>query len=324
MSGGGPGGMAQDVMLQYIDDDPDSYSNIFDNAKTDLTETDKTRLIASLKALSSYENLEEVLDLEEVLRYFVVHTFVVNRDSYTGSMIHNYYLYEEDGKLSILPWDYNLAFGAFQSADAKSAVNDPIDTPVTGGNLDARPMVGWIFSSEEYTEKYHALYSEFIQTCWESGYMLGLIEETEALISPYVEKDPTKFCDFEAFEKGVEALKTFVCLRAESVKGQLQGDIPSTADGQEADSSALVDASDLSISDMGTMESGAEGAGQMPGMMRGPMGQAEESGIFPGSLPGSPAEMPAFLGSGETESASGGKDQAEEGAKAETEAEEHK
>ena len=27
---------------------------------------------------------------DEVLRYFVVHNFVVNGDSYTGSMIHNY------------------------------------------------------------------------------------------------------------------------------------------------------------------------------------------------------------------------------------------
>lgn len=88
---------------------------------------DEKRLIASLKKLSSYEDLEDVLDMDAVLRYFVVHNFVVNGDSYTGSMIHNYYLYEQDGKLSMLPWDYNLAFGGFQGNDAESAVNDPID-----------------------------------------------------------------------------------------------------------------------------------------------------------------------------------------------------
>ena len=49
--------------------------------------------------------------MEEVIRYFVVHNFVCNGDSYTGTMIHNYYLYEEDGRLSMLPWDYNLAYG---------------------------------------------------------------------------------------------------------------------------------------------------------------------------------------------------------------------
>lgn len=96
--GGGMG--SEDVKLQYIDDDPDSYANIFDNAKMDISEADEQRLIASLKKLSADEDLEDVLDTDEVLRYFVVHNFVVNGDSYTGSMIHNYYLYEQDGKLA--------------------------------------------------------------------------------------------------------------------------------------------------------------------------------------------------------------------------------
>ena len=153
--GGGPGGGmgSDDVKLRYIDDDPDSYSNIFQNAKTDITKADQARLIASLKALSEGESLEGVLDIDEVLRYFVVHNFVRNGDSYTGSMVHNYYLYEEEGRLSMIPWDYNLAYGTFQGGDAGSEVNAPIDTPVSGG--DSRPMVDWIFDSQEYTALYH-------------------------------------------------------------------------------------------------------------------------------------------------------------------------
>ena len=46
---------------------------------------DEARLIESLQKLSSYEDLEDVLDIDAVLRYFVVHNFVVNGDSYTGS-----------------------------------------------------------------------------------------------------------------------------------------------------------------------------------------------------------------------------------------------
>ena len=123
------------MKLQYIDDDPESYQNIFGNAKTDVSSNDEAWLIESLKKLSSYEDLEDVLDMDAVLRYFVVHNFVVNGDSYTGSMIHNYYLYEQDGKLSMLPWDYNLAFGGFHGNNATSSVNDPIDVV-----LSDRPM----------------------------------------------------------------------------------------------------------------------------------------------------------------------------------------
>ncbi|MGN0655865.1 MAG: CotH kinase family protein [Ruminiclostridium sp.] len=256
--GGDKGGMggkgSDDVKLIYSDDNPESYKNIFDSAKTDITESDKQRLIASLKALNENENIESAVDTDEVIRYFAVHNFLCNGDSYTGSMIHNYYLYEEDGKLSMIPWDYNLAFGTFNGGNAKSQVNSPIDSPVSGGMSD-RPMVSWIFSSEEYTEIYHARLSELI----ENRDFEALIDRTAALISPYVEKDPTKFCTYDEFEKGVAAIKEFCILRAESIKGQLSGAIPSTEEGQSADSSALVDTGSLNLSDMGNMSAGGAG-----------------------------------------------------------------
>lgn len=258
--GGGFGGMgSSDVKLQYIDGDPDSYANIFDNAKTEITQADKARLIASLQRLG--EGDPGVVDVEQVMRYFVVHGFVCNGDSYTGSMIHNYYLYEKDGVLSMLPWDYNLAFGGFQSSSATSTVNEPIDTPVTG-SLDDRPMLSWIFADEEYTALYHQYYDEFVTQYLESGWCARLIEETAELIDPYVSSDPTKFCTYQEFQAGVSALETFCALRARSVRGQLEGTIPSTAQAQAAQPASLVDASGLTIADMGSMgQGGGPGGG---------------------------------------------------------------
>ena len=255
--GGGFSMGSDDTALLYTDDAYSSYQNIFDNAKTDVTDSDKDRLIASLKQLNAQENLEEVVDVEEVIRYFVVHNFVCNFDSYTGSMIHNYYLYEEDGQLSMIPWDYNLAFGGFLgSSDATALVNYPIDTPVSGGTVDSRPMLAWIFSSEEYTQLYHQYFSQFLAEWFDSGTFAKVFQQVVDLITPYVEKDPTKFCTTEEFQAGVEALEDFCLLRAQSVQGQLEGTIPSTDDGQSADSSSLVDASSVDISAMGTMNNG--------------------------------------------------------------------
>lgn len=255
MPGGGGFGMgSDDVKLHYTDDNYDSYTNIFNSAKTDITNADKDRLIASLKNLSEYTNLEEVVDIEKVIRYFVVHNFVCNGDSYTGSMIHNYYLYEENGKLSMLPWDYNLAYGTFQGGNATGQVNSPIDTPVSG-DMSERPMVGWIFSDSKYTEIYHEYFAEFLAEID----ITEIIDNAYGLISEYVEKDPTKFCTYEEFEKGIEVLRTFCQLRSESVKGQLDGTIPSTTEGQNADDSTLIDASSLTLSDMGTMSMGGKG-----------------------------------------------------------------
>lgn len=285
---GGFGGMgSDDVKLIYTDDDFDSYENIFDSAKTDISDSDKTRLINSLKVLNS-DDAASAVDVDAVIKYFAVHNFVCNFDSYTGSMIHNYYLYENDGILSMIPWDYNLAFGGFVGgSDSTSMINYPIDSPVSGGDTDSRPMLAWIFSNEEYTELYHEALSEFIANYFESGYFGEEIDRVTALISPYVEKDPTKFCTYDEFTEGVAALKEFCTLRAESVRGQLDGTIPSTSDAQTEDSSALISGSSVSISAMGSMNvGGGMGGDRQDGGFGTP-----PNGNF-GDLNGTPPEMP--------------------------------
>ena len=303
MAGGAPdmGSRAMgsdDVLLKYIDDDPDSYPNIFDNAKTDITTADQNRLIASLKALSSGSNLTETVAIDQVIRYFVVHNFVLNFDSYTGSMIHNYYLYEEDGRLAMLPWDYNLAFGGFSTGtSAGSLVNYPIDTPVSGGDTADRPMLAWIFQNEEYTKLYHQYMEEFITEYFDSGLFSRQIDTLKELLSPYVAEDPTKFCTYEEFETGIDTLKEFCLLRSESISRQLEGSLGSTSDTQEA--ASLVDVGDLDISDMGTMQltqnSPQKGAGrELP------------AGNFPGQGQMQDAAGGSFPEQGEVQDAAGG------------------
>lgn len=251
MPGGGmQGGMmgSDDVCLVYTDDEYESYSNIFNNAKTDVSNSDKDRLIAALKALGEGGDVSDCVDIESVISYFVAHNFVCNFDSYTGTMVHNYYLYEDEGILSMIPWDYNLAFGGFMSgSDAESLINWDIDEPVSGGTIESRPMLAWIFGSEEYTELYHEAFAEFIDTVFTSGEFERLMEETIALISPYVERDPTKFCTYEEFTLGAETLTEFCLLRAESISYQLAGE------------DVTVDTGDLEISDMGGMSTGGMG-----------------------------------------------------------------
>lgn len=269
-NGGGTG--SSDVKLQYIDDDPESYSNIFENAKTEVSDADKSRLIRSLKTLSEESDPSAVLNTDEVIRYFAVHNFLQNGDSYTGSIIHNYYLYEEDGRLSMIPWDYNLAFGTFQGSNASAEVNAPIDTPVSGDMSD-RPMLAWIFGNEKYTALYHEILAELVNRTD----FAALIAETAALIAPYAEKDPTKFCTCEEFKAGVSAIRDFCLLRAESIRGQLEGSIPSTSDGQRTDSSALIDASALTLSDMGSMNHGGNFGGFTGGNRGNPEFSAAET-----------------------------------------------
>lgn len=261
--GGIGGGMAGNgVSLEYSDDQIESYSAIFDNSVFDATKKDYRRVIAALKKLSQGEDLEETVDVAAVLKYFAAHSFVVNLDSYSSNMGHNYYLYEEDGRLLILPWDYNLAFGGFQSGDASSVVNFPIDTPLSGVSLEERPLLGKLLEVPEYLEQYHAYLGEIVDGYFNSGLFSQTVEVLNSLISRYVEADPTSFYSYDAYQKAVEELKELGLLRAESLEGQLNGSIPSTSEGQSADPSSLVDASGIDLSALGS-QGGGMGQGRL-------------------------------------------------------------
>ncbi len=281
MFGGFNFGMgSDDVKLVYSDDDPDSYSNIFNNAKTNVTKKDKTRLIQSLKKLNAKEDLDDTVDKSEVITYLAVHNFLCNDDSYTGMMVHNYYLYEENGRLSIIPWDYNLAFGGFSAgSNATSTVNSPIDSPVSSGTTDSRPLIAWIFSDEEALSAYHSEYDRFLTENVENGWLASEIDRVKEMITPYLEKDASAFYDMDEFEKAVSTLETFCDKRGQSVRGQLEGTIPSTSNGQRS-SSALIDASEISTGDMGSMSSGGgfgNGAANMPSSRPGSRSQESSS-----------------------------------------------
>ncbi len=290
--GGGMGSMgSSDVKLQYIDDDPDSYANIFDNAKTKVKKKDQARLIAALKKLS--EGDTSAVDTDAVAMYMAVHNFLCNGDSYTGSMVHNYYLYEKDGVMSMIPWDYNLAFGGFTGgSDATGTVNTAIDTLVSGGDDSDRPMAGWITASEESLALYHEKYQQFIDTVFTSGWFESEFDRVSAMIAPYVEKETRAFYSYEEFQTAADTLKTFCLKRAQSVQGLLDGSIPATSAAQQG-SDALIDASELSITAMGGMNNGKGGdrggnAG-FPGSFGGDF-SFDGGSFIPGDMPQSPTQ----------------------------------
>lgn len=236
----------------YIDDNVESYSTLFENPVFELEEGDEERVIEAIKNLNSGTELEKYIDVDQVLRYFAANTVMVNLDSYVSSMKHNYYLYEKDGQISILPWDYNMSFAGFQSNSASNAVNFPIDTPVSGVELSQRPLIGKLLEVDEYKELYHNYIRQIVEGFFNEDTFSSIIDETDLLINNYVKNDPTAFTTYEQYKTGLQALKSFAKLRSESLLGQLDGTIPSTSESQAANPDSLVDASSLNLSDMGS------------------------------------------------------------------------
>ena len=249
-----------DVHLRYTTDEPEDYPGIFENAKLDPSPADRQRLVDSLKTLDSGQRLEEAVDVDEVLRYFVGQVFVMNWDSYLGHTGHNYLLYEEEGKLSMLPWDYNLAFGTYALGmtdpitDPNVLLNYPILTPAPGEYMTKRPLYHQLMQVEEYFQQYQAYFRWFLAEYVENGELSAALWQAAELIAPYVEADPTAFCSYEDHRLAVETLEQVCLLRAESARGQLEGRYPATLAQQTQRPGEGMDASHVDLRDLGDFE----------------------------------------------------------------------
>lgn len=231
MMGGAMGGNSNGADLVWNGDDISNYSAIFDNAIFKSTDSDDyTKILDMIEHLDSMEDIESYLDVDEVLRYFAANTFLVNLDSYVSNMNHNYYLYENDGVVSILPWDYNLSFAGFQAGSASNAINFPIDSPVSN-SLEDNPLIANLLEVDEYKNLYHQYLDEIVNNFINNGTYETLITKTDALISDYVKNDATAFYTFDEYEDAVSNLLTFGYDRATSIAAQLDGTQPSTTTG---------------------------------------------------------------------------------------------
>lgn len=247
--GGGPfGGGGQN--LNYTDDDPDSYSTIWKCEVTKTNDADHERVIEALRNISEGEKLEESMDIDNLLRMMAVHNFSVNGDSLSGGMAHNYYLYETDGQLNILPWDYNLALGGMGmgGTDASEIVNEPIDD-----SWSSTKFFDPLLENEEYLAKYHEYYQRLVDEYIFGGGFDAFYSRTRSQIDTLVATDPNALYDYDEYDTAADTLYRLVKLRGESIRGQLDGSIPSTTQGQRLDSANLIDTGDLDASIMGGM-----------------------------------------------------------------------
>ncbi|WP_339270501.1 CotH kinase family protein [Paenibacillus sp. FSL R5-0470] len=206
--------------LTWLGDDPSLYTGLV--MKSDKSNDDI--LIDMLNELNNGTDYEKYIDVEESLKYISLNAVTANMDSYLGGNKQNYYLYEDEGVFSILPWDYNMAFGGMGSADVL------IDEP-TQGTLAERPLIAKLLANDEYKAKYHEIVSEMINGYLADDTFQTRMDQLDMMISSYVKADPSAFYTFEQYEEGIKSVKTFMSNMAKNIQQQLDGTIPSSGDG---------------------------------------------------------------------------------------------
>ena len=249
------GGTDLGAGLVYTDDRIESYPGVFDEVVTETTDEDRMRLIQCMKTLNG-DHPADALDADEVINYFAGHNFLLSYDNYTGIMCHNFYIHENNGKISVAAWDYNDSFASMpallhREMTATEIVNWGIDTPLMDTELKDRPLWAWIVKDPSALDRYHTAMDQLIRNYFESGAFEKETNEIQTMIQPYIHKDPTFFYTEEEFNRAYRYVREFCEKRAESIRRQLSGTLSSVNETQKEED--RVNAEDVLIASDGVI-----------------------------------------------------------------------
>ncbi|KAF7772607.1 hypothetical protein PMAN_b0180 [Pseudoalteromonas marina] len=227
-----PDGTGSDLL--WLGDDIQSYTDI--NLQTNEDTTDNGAFINFVESLDKGET--SAIEVDTLLRYMSVSTSLSNLDSYHGPLAHNYYIYDDDGVFSILPWDFNESFGTFamdcNGVDVRELY---IDEPVSGA-LSERPLIANVFAEQSNLDTYHSYLTQLINGSLSSDTFNARVNEIADLIREHVQNDPTSFYGSTYFEQNLTSttgqfygLTSFMQYRVANMAAQLDGTLPSADDG---------------------------------------------------------------------------------------------
>ena len=193
------------------------------------------KLIQSGSDQAFRSEIEARIDLEQLAGYLAVSSILANIDSYIG-MPHNYYLLldKADGRLRLLPWDVNEAFGTFtMGSSPETLVNWSIDKPWVADI----PLVERLFAMPRFRALYRTALSNLVKDQFTTAKLFARIETFERAITPFVRNDEVgkgveglqmgingdRSGFNSAVERQVFAIKPFIEKRIASIRSQLSG-----------------------------------------------------------------------------------------------------
>jgi len=192
----------------------------------------KMNMYADNTNIKNYEKeVEKIIDMENLIKYFAALTFLVDEDSYLGVMAHNYGLYiDENMYMNIIPWDFNLSFGNVNTT-AEEMINHSIDNPLFEERTEERPLLKIILQNENYRKKYY----KYLEDCtkivmggvvngktYEENNYINIINKMDKKIIDVFDEKKDSYTDKE-HKEGIETLKELIKLRTKAVKEQLNG-----------------------------------------------------------------------------------------------------
>lgn len=193
--------------LQYLGQDSLCYMGLYEPKRSG----DWPAFIELTRILKEKPNqIDGVLQVDEVLWMLAFNNAIVNLDSYSGQLCHNYYLYQDTfGIWHPVVWDMNLAFGGFRRTGNEPPLSNqqmqelsPFLHYVRPRN-EGRPLVTVLLDNEHYRRIYLSHLRTILDEYLANGLYLQRAKAIQTLIAPEVKADSNRLYQLDAFQKNM-------------------------------------------------------------------------------------------------------------------------
>lgn len=199
----------ENASLAYLNDAPGCYDAFYEVEDVKAWQP----LLRLIKILNKTpEKIETALNVDQALWMHALNNVMVNLDSYTGSLSHNYYLWADTfGVCHPIMWDFNMAFGGWRRDMSFSEMSDDqliMYSPLAESTNAKRPLISQLLKNKFYGKIYLAHYKTIVNDFLASGELLKSAEKLMATARPAVQADSLKLYPMQTFNDALDKTMT--------------------------------------------------------------------------------------------------------------------
>lgn len=195
----------ENASLVYLNDNAGCYDAFYE---TDNPSAWKV-LLNLIKVLNKTpDQIEKVLDVDQALWMLALNNALVNLDSYSGSLSHNYYLWADSlGVCHPIIWDLNMAFGGWRRDFSFQEMPDDQliqYSPLAEFENPRRPLISKLLKNPLYRKIYLAHLGTITDDYLANGKLLTRAQAKSKEVESAVKADSLKLYSLADFQNSFD------------------------------------------------------------------------------------------------------------------------
>ncbi len=198
----------QKASLLYMGKDTLCYMPKYERRSKNLDDWDNLLNLCNI-VTNEANKIRTVMNVDRALWMLAYNNVLVNLDSYSGRLCHNFYIYRDSTNLfQPLIWDLNMSFGGFQfgGTGRMLSLKDMQElSPLFHMKNEQRPLIKQLLNHSRYRKMYLAHLKTILEDYFTNGKYMQRARRMQQVIDREVNNDPNKFYTYIGFKHNLTA-----------------------------------------------------------------------------------------------------------------------